>query len=68
MSEICSTLKLKTPKRPPSRHSGAFIDKFKQIWHIVLVFPLFRQVKQVKQVDILFNFSLLTKTTNITSS
>ena len=66
MCEICSKLKLKTRKRRQWRHFGVFIDKFKQILHIVLMFPLFRQVKQVKQVDILLNFSLLTKTPNIT--
>ena len=35
MCEICSKLKLKTRKRRQWRHFGVFIDKFKQILHIV---------------------------------
>ena len=37
MSEICSKLTVKTPKR---RRFGAFIVNFEQIAHIVLVFLL----------------------------
>ena len=38
-SEICSKLKIKTPKRRHWRRSGVFIVNFEQISHIVL-FPL----------------------------
>ena len=40
MSEICSKLTIKTPKRRQWRRFGAFIVNFEQIAHIVLVFRL----------------------------
>ena len=38
---------MKTPERGEWRRSGVFIHNFKQISHIVLVFPLFPLNKQM---------------------